>query len=210
MAASGIPFNGPIGAAQVGYKDGEYLLNPDVSEMEGSDLDLMVAGTKDAVLMVESEAKELSEEVMLGAVMFGHEHMQVAIDAISEFAKEVGNERWEWSAAEKDEVLSKQVADICEADLKDAFQTADKMERQDKVAAAKTKLMEALVTEDENSADAGDVSGAFKDLEKKIVRSRIIAGEPRIDGRDNQTVRAIESRVGVLPRTHGSALFTRG
>ena len=210
LAASGIPFAGPIGAAQVGYKDGAYILNPSVSQMEDSTLDLMVAGTTDAVLMVESEAKELSEEIMLGAVMFGHEEMQVAISAISDFAKEVGNETWAWTAPEKDEALAKSVADVCEADLKDAFQTADKMDRQDKVAAAKSKLMEALVTDDENSADAGDVSGAFKDLEKDIVRGRIIAGEPRIDGRDNQTVRAIESRVGVLPRTHGSALFTRG
>ncbi len=210
LAASGIPFSGPIGAASVGYKDGKYLLNPSVTQMEESDLDLMVAGTDDAVLMVESEAKELSEEIMLGAVMFGHEEMQVAISAISDFAKEVGNETWEWTAPEKDVALAKQVADVCEADLKDAFSTADKLDRQDKVAAAKSKLMEALVTDADDSADAGDVSGAFKDLESDIVRSRIIAGEPRIDGRDNQTVRAISSRVGVLPRTHGSALFTRG
>ncbi len=210
LSASGIPFDGPIGAAQIGYKDGQYILNPSVEQLADSDLDLMVAGTKDAVLMVESEAKELSEETMLGAVMFGHEQMQVAIDAISEFASEVGNERWEWEAPEKDEALAGQVADICETDLKDAFSTADKMERQDKVAAAKEKLMAALVTDEEDSADAGAVANAFKDLEKKIVRSRIIAGEPRIDGRDNTTVRAIESRIGVLPRTHGSALFTRG
>ena len=207
LAASGIPFAGPIGAAQVGYKDGEYILNPDASQMEGSDLDLMVAGTKDAVLMVESEAKELSEEVMLGAVMYGHEQMQVAIDAIAEFATEVGNEAWVWEAPEKDTELAKAVADACEAELKDAFSTADKMDRQDKVAAALEKAL-ALATEDGPSE--GDIKGAFKDLEKDIVRSRIIAGEPRIDGRDNQTVRAIESRVGVLPRTHGSALFTRG
>ncbi len=210
LAASGIPFAGPIGAAQVGYKDGAYILNPSVTQMEESDLDLMVAGTSDAVLMVESEAKELSEEIMLGAVVYGHDEMQVAISAINDFAKEVGNETWEWTAPEKDEALAKQVADVCEADLKDAFQTADKMDRQDKVAAAKAKLMEALVTDADDSADAGDVSNAFKDIEKDIVRGRIIAGEPRIDGRDNTTVRAIESRVGVLPRTHGSALFTRG
>jgi polyribonucleotide nucleotidyltransferase len=208
LTASGIPFSGPIGAAQVGYKDGNYLLNPDVSEMQGSDLDLMVAGTKDAVLMVESEAKELSEEVMLGAVMFGHEQMQVAIDAINEFAREVGNEAWEWTAPEKDTALATAVAAACEADLKDAFSTADKMARQDKVAAALDKAL-ALVNEEEGPSE-GDIKNAFKDLEKDIVRGRIIAGEPRIDGRDNQTVRAIEARVGVLPRTHGSALFTRG
>jgi len=210
LTASGIPFNGPIGAANVGYIDGDYVLNPTVSQMEKSDLDLMVAGTKDAVLMVESEAKELSEEVMLGAVVFGHEKMQVAIDAISEFAAEVGNEPWEWTPPEKNATLAKQVADICEADLQDAFQTADKMERQDKVAAAKEKLMAELVSEDGEGPSESDISNAFKDLEKKIVRGRIISGEPRIDGRDNQTVRAIESRVGILPRTHGSALFTRG
>ncbi|MCL4160866.1 UNVERIFIED_CONTAM: hypothetical protein GTU68_008874 [Idotea baltica] len=160
--------------------------------------------------MVESEAKELSEEVMLGAVTFGHDQMQSAISAIKEFASEVGNETWDWQAAEKDEALAKSVADVCEADLKDAFSTADKMDRQDKIAAAKTKLMEALVTDAEDSPEEGDVSDAFKSLEKSIVRSRIIAGEPRIDGRDSSTVRGIESRVGVLPRTHGSALFTRG
>jgi polyribonucleotide nucleotidyltransferase len=207
LTASGIPFSGPIGAAQVGYIDGKYILNPSVAQLAESNLDLMVAGTSDAVLMVESEAKELSEEIMLGAVVFGHDEMQVAIDAISEFAKEVGNEKWEWTAPEKDTALATLVADICEADLKDAFQTADKMDRQDKVAAAKDKLMARLATDD---ADLGAISGAFYDLEKNIVRSRIIAGEPRIDGRDNKTVRAIESRVGVLPRTHGSALFTRG
>ena len=210
LSASGIPFAGPIGAASVGYKDGAYILNPSVAQMEDSDLDLMVAGTSDAVLMVESEAKELSEEIMLGAVVFGHDEMQVAISAISDFAKEVGNTTWEWTAPEKDKALAKQVAKICEADLKEAFQTADKMDRQDKVSAAKNKLMEAYYSDDGNTADEGDVSGAFYDLEKKIVRSRIIAGEPRIDGRDNATVRGIESRVGVLPRTHGSALFTRG
>ncbi len=210
LAASGIPFAGPIGAAQVGYKDGEYILNPSVAQLEESDLDLMVAGTEHAVLMVESEAKELSEEIMLGAVVFGHDHMKPAISAIKEFAAEVGNETWEWTAAEKDTALAKSVADICEADLKEAFSTADKMDRQDKVAAAKAKLMEALATGEEDAPSDGDIANAFKDLEKSIVRSRIIAGEPRIDGRDSTTVRGIESRVGVLPRTHGSALFTRG
>ena len=210
LAASGIPFAGPIGAAQVGWKDGAYILNPTVTELEESDLDLIVAGTDQAVLMVESEAKELSEEIMLGAVVFGHEQMQPAIAAIKEFASEVGNETWDWKAAEIDMVLAKEVADICEADLTDAFSTADKLDRQDKVAAAKTKLMEALSTGEDGAPDAGDISDAFKDLEKSIVRSRIIAGEPRIDGRDSSTVRGIESRVGLLPRTHGSALFTRG
>ncbi len=208
LSASGIPFAGPIGAASVGYKNGAYILNPSVTQMEDSDLDLMVAGTSDAVLMVESEAKELSEEIMLGAVMFGHDEMQVAISAINDFAKEVGNETWDWTAPEKNTSLAKVVEDICGDELRDAFQTADKMERQDKVAAAKASLMERLFKED--GPDESEISGAFYDLEKDIVRSRIIAGEPRIDGRDSTTVRAIESRVGILPRTHGSALFTRG
>ncbi|MCL4111172.1 UNVERIFIED_CONTAM: hypothetical protein GTU68_043085 [Idotea baltica] len=156
LAASGIPFAGPIGAAQVGWKDGAYILNPTATELEESELDLIVAGTDQAVLMVESEAKELSEEIMLGAVTFGHDQMQSAISAIKEFASEVGNETWDWQAAEKDEALAKSVADVCEADLKDAFSTADKMDRQDKIAAAKSKLMEALVTDAEDSADEGD------------------------------------------------------
>ncbi|HFD31581.1 MAG TPA: polyribonucleotide nucleotidyltransferase [Gammaproteobacteria bacterium] len=210
LAASGLPFNGPMGASQVGYINGEYVLNPTKTQMESSSLDLMVAGTDKAVLMVESEAKELSEEIMLGAVAFGHKQSLVAIDAIAEFATEVGTEAWDWSAPEKDTVLAAKVADACEKELTEAFQTADKMERYGKVDIALKTAMDAISSEEEDAPSEADIKGAFKDLEKKIVRSRIIAGEPRIDGRDNTTVRPITIRVGVLPRTHGSALFTRG
>jgi polyribonucleotide nucleotidyltransferase len=211
LAASGLPFNGPMGASQVGYIDGEYVLNPTKTQMEDSSLDLMVAGTDKAVLMVESEAKELSEEIMLGAVAFGHEQSLVAIEAIAEFANEVGTEAWNWTAPEKDIALAAQVAEVCEKQLTEAFQTADKMERYGKVDVALQIAMDAIRPEGvENAPSEGDIKGAFKDLEKKIVRSRIIAGEPRIDGRDSTTVRPISIRIGVLPRTHGSALFTRG
>ena len=211
LAASGLPFNGPMGASQVGYIDGEYVLNPTKTQMESSSLDLMVAGTDKAVLMVESEAKELSEEIMLGAVAFGHEQSMVAIDAIKEFAEEIGTEAWNWSAPEKDSVLAAKVADACEKELTEAFQTADKMVRYGKVDSALKIAMDAICPEEKEDAPSESaVKGAFKDLEKQIVRGRIIAGEPRIDGRDNTTVRPITIRVGVLPRTHGSALFTRG
>jgi polyribonucleotide nucleotidyltransferase len=214
LAASGLPFNGPMGASQVGYIDGAYVLNPTKTQMESSSLDLMVAGTDKAVLMVESEAKELSEDVMLGAVAFGHEQSLVAIEAIKEFAAEVGTESWNWVAAEKDTALAAKVAEACETQLTEAFQTADKMARYAKVdvaleAAIKATRPEGSEDNDDTPSEA-DIKGAFKDLEKQIVRGRIIAGEPRIDGRDSTTVRPITIRVGVLPRTHGSALFTRG
>ena len=212
LAASGIPFAGPIGAAKVGFIDGAYVLNPTKTQLETSKLELMVAGTDNAVLMVESEAQELSEEIMLGAVVFGHEQMQNAVSAIKEFATEVGNPAWDWTAPVKDTALEAKVTEIGEADVAAAFQTADKMDRQDKVAASLEKIITTLAPEGSGdeapSVDA--IKGAFKDLEKKVVRGRVIAGEPRIDGRDTTTVRAIEVRVGVLPRTHGSALFTRG
>ncbi len=214
LAASGLPFNGPMGASQVGYINGEYVLNPTKTQMEASSLDLMVAGTDKAVLMVESEAKELSEEVMLGAVAFGHEQSLIAIEAITEFAAEVGAEPWDWSAPEKDTALAAKIAEVCEKQLTEAFQTADKMERHDKVDIALKAAMDAIRPEgsedNDNTPSEGAIKDAFKDLEKKIVRSRIIAGEPRIDGRDSTTVRPITIRIGVLPRTHGSALFTRG
>jgi len=213
LAASGIPFSGPIGASRVGFIDGEYVLNPTKTQMETSVLDLMVAGTEGAVLMVESEAQELSEEIMLGAVVFGHDHMQGAVSAIKEFAAEVGTEAWDWTAPEKDVALEGRVAEIAEADLSAAFQTADKMERQDLVGASLDKIITTLRPEgsDEDGMPSVDaIKNAFKGLEKKVVRGRVIAGEPRIDGRDTTTVRAIDVRVGVLPRTHGSALFTRG
>ena len=207
MSASGIPFNGPVAAARVGYIDGEYKLNPLLSELEESELDLVVAGTRDAVLMVESEANILPEEVMLGAVTFGQEASVTAIDAISEFAKEVGKPMQEWTPPVETPELDAQVATMVETELTDAFQTPEKMERQDKISTAHTKLLEELVSEE---VTADQVNVAFKNLEKKIVRSRILSGEKRIDGRDTTTVRQIDVRTKVWPRAHGSALFTRG
>ncbi len=208
LCIAGLPFSGPLGAARVGYKDGEYLLNPNKEALETSDLDLVVAGTDKAVLMVESEAKLLSEEVMLGAVMFGHEQMQAAITAIGEFADEVGNPKWEYTAPAADEELAAKVAETSTAAITDAYQVAEKMARQDAVKAARRAAVEALQSDDGWSKD--EIKGAFGKLEKKIVRSRYIAGEKRIDGRATSDVRDITVRTGVLPRTHGSALFTRG
>ena len=207
MSTSGIPFNGPVAAARVGYIDGEYVLNPLLSELETSELDLIVAGTRDAVLMVESEANILPEDVMLGAVMYGQEASAKAIDVIEEFAKEVGKPMQEWTPPVETPELDAKVSDMVETELVDAFQTPEKMERQDKISSAHTKLLEALVS-DEVAAD--QVNVAFKKLEKKIVRSRILSGEKRIDGRDTTTVRQIDVRTKVWPRAHGSALFTRG
>ena len=209
LAISGMPFAGPIGAAKVGYKNGEYVLNPGRAAVAEGDLELVVAGTKDAVLMVESEAKGLSEEVMLGAVMFGHEQMQVAIDSINELAAEVGKPAWDWTAPEADEDLGAAVAAAATAGLSDAYQITDKQERQVAVGEAKSAVVEALAGDDAQwSAD--DVKGELYKLEKSIVRQRIIKGEARIDGRDRSTVRPIDVEVGVLPRAHGSAVFTRG
>jgi polyribonucleotide nucleotidyltransferase len=211
LAISGLPFNGPLGAARVGYKDGEYLLNPSKAAMETSDLDLVVAGTQKAVLMVESEARMLSEDVMLGAVMFGHEQMQAVINAINELAAEVGTPSWDWTAAEADEALAEKVAATSTDALTSAYQIADKLQRQDAVKAARNAAVEALAAgEGQEGWSDADVQGAFGKLEKKIVRGRIIAGEKRIDGRTTSDVRQITVRTGVLPRTHGSALFTRG
>jgi len=211
LAISGLPFNGPLGAARVGYKDGEYLLNPSKAAMETSDLDLVVAGTAHAVLMVESEARMLPEDVMLGAVLFGHEKMQAAITAINELAAEVGTPSWNWTAAEADEALAEKVAATSTDALTTAYQIADKMQRQDAVKAARNAAVEALAAgEGEEGWSEADVQAAFGKLEKKIVRGRIIAGEKRIDGRTTSDVRQITVRTGVLPRTHGSALFTRG
>ncbi|GAB6039591.1 polyribonucleotide nucleotidyltransferase [Endothiovibrio diazotrophicus] len=210
LAISGLPFNGPIGAARVGYKDGEYLLNPTMSETEASDLDLVVAGTEDAVLMVESEAKLLSEEVMLGAVMFGHEHSKVVIKAIRELKAEVGKPDWEWTAPVKDEALAAAVSDAAEADLGEAYRIKDKLERQERVSAVRHATIDKLCAGDEAPWSEEQVRSAFSGLEKKIVRGRILNGEPRIDGRPLDAVRDIFIRTGVLPRTHGSALFTRG
>ncbi len=210
LAISGMPFAGPIGAAKVGYKDGEYVLNPGLAAVADGDLELVVAGTKDAVLMVESEANGLSEEVMLGAVMFGHEQMQVAIDAINELAAEVGKPAWDWEAPATDEDLAAAVADQATDGLTAAYQITDKQERVAAVGAAKEAAVEALAGDEDARWSADEVKGAASKLEKNIVRSRVIAGEPRIDGRDTTTVRPIDVKVGVLPRAHGSAVFTRG
>ena len=209
LACSGIPFAGPIGAARVGYVDGEYVLNPKRSQMEGSELDLVVAGTDQAVLMVESEADRLSEQVMLDAVMFGHEKLQGAIAAIRELADEVNTPAWDWQAQEADASLAERVDAAIRDELTAAYQIPDKMQRQDAAAAAKSRAVDELASDD-GGPSKGDVKSAASALEKSIVRRRIIAGEPRIDGRATDTVRPITVQTGVLPRTHGSAVFTRG
>ena len=208
LALSGVPFNGPIGAARVGYKNGNYLLNPSDKELLDSDLDLVVAGTESAVLMVESQANELSEEIMLGAVMFGHEQMQTTINAIRELAAKAGKPAWDWQAEPQDEALHDRVRELTRDKLIAAYQIADKLERQNTVATIHEEAQTALVSEDGWTAVA--VGNAVHELEYRVVRDRILAKEPRIDGRDTITVRPITIRTGVLPRVHGSALFTRG
>ncbi|RUM54116.1 MAG: polyribonucleotide nucleotidyltransferase [Methylococcus sp.] len=208
LAISGLPFNGPLGAARVGFRDGQYLLNPNKSQIKDSDLDLVVAGTRNAVLMVESEARELTEEQMLGAVLFGHQQMQNAIDTIEELAAEVDKPKVDWSAPEKNEVLANAVRAHCEPQVAAAYQVAEKLDRQEQLKEIRTAAIDAL-TADEQFQEA-EIRGELEKLEKSIVRSRIISGENRIDGRDNSTVRPISIRTGVLPRAHGSALFTRG
>ncbi len=210
LAISGLPFKGPVGAARVGYKDGAYILNPTRTQLKDSELDLVVAGTEHAVLMVESEAKELSEEVMLGAVLFGHEQAQAVIKAINELVAEVKPTAWVWQAAEKDQNLAAAVAAACEADIVAAYQIAEKLVRQDRMSDIRSAAVAKLTAEAGGSWPEEGVRGAIESLEKRIVRSRIIEGKPRIDGRDTRTVRPITIRTGVLPRTHGSALFTRG
>jgi polyribonucleotide nucleotidyltransferase len=209
VALSGVPFNGPIGAARVGYHDGQYLLNPTRSELKTSQLDLVVAGTERAVLMVESEAEELSEAVMLGAVLFGHAQMQAAIRAINELVVEAGVKPWDWQAPPADTALETALRAAAEAALTAAYQVPEKLVRQQQVRAIREQAI-AQLSAGENGWSAAAIENAFATLESSIVRGRILAGEPRIDGRDTRTVRPITVRVGVLPRTHGSALFTRG
>ena len=209
LCVSGLPFAGPIGAARVGYVNGEYLLNPTVSQLAKTQLDLVVAGTETAVLMVESEAKELSEEIMLGAVVFGHDQMKVVIDAIHELVRDGGKPEVEWKPAAKNEDLISRVTGIAEDKLREAYQTRDKQARTAKLKDVTAEVGAALSAAGV-SADSVDVGNILFDLEAKIVRSQILEGEPRIDGRDTRTVRPISIRTGVLPRTHGSALFTRG
>ncbi len=209
LAISGIPFDGPIGAARVGYAEGKYLLNPTATELATSQMDLVVAGTHNAVQMVESEAQQLSEEIMLGAVMFGHEQMQVVIQAINEMADAVGKDEWDWVAPAKNEALISQIAELAYADLQQAYAIRSKQERTVAIAAIQSKVMAAVSAGNDN-IDKNQVNDLFSALEAKIVRGQILSGEPRIDGRDTRTVRPITIRNGVLPRTHGSSLFTRG
>ncbi len=209
LSIAGVPFNGPIGAARVGYIDGEYVLNPSIAKLKESELDLVVSGTENAVLMVESEARLLSEEVMLGAVMFGHEQQQAVIQAIKEFAAEVGPEPMAWTPPEKNQDLEKAVAELGEAAFKEAYTIREKQPRYNRLGEIRSEIIEKLAGE-EGPYSEEEVRGAIEKLEKRVVRGKILNGEPRIDGRDTRTVRPINVRVGVLPRTHGSALFTRG
>lgn len=212
VALSGVPFAGLLGAARVGFKDGEYLLNPNLSVLAESELDLVVAGTENAVLMVESEAQELSEEQMLGAVVYGHEQLQAAIKAIGELADEVGVTSWEWQAPAEDLELKSSVNEAATASVTEAYQISDKQARYERLSAIRDEVVAQLVPEDAEAAQwtAEDVKGAISKLEKSIVRNRIIDGNPRIDGRDTKSIRPITVDTGVLPRTHGSSLFTRG
>ena len=208
LAISGIPFDGPIGAARVGYRNGEYLLNPSFAELESSELDLVVAGTESAVLMVESEAKGLSEATMLEAVMFGHRSFQPVIAAINDLAAAAGKPRWDWQAPAKDAALHAAVVEKAQEGLQAAYQLMEKQARSKRLDEVRAAVVQDLAAEDAERADA--VRRALKSIETEIVRGRVLDGAPRIDGRDRFTVRPISIEVGVLPRTHGSALFTRG
>jgi len=209
LAISGIPFDGPIGAARVGYVNGEYVLNPGKTQLLDSAMDLVVAGTQAAVLMVESEAKQLSEEIMLGGVVFGHEQSKIAIAAINELVRDAGKPAWDWKPASKDEPFIAKVVELAEGPLRTAYQIRSKQARTQATREVTAKTMAAL-TADGASIDKVKVDNVLFDIEAKIVRSQILSGEPRIDGRDTRTVRQIEIRNSVLPRVHGSALFTRG
>jgi polyribonucleotide nucleotidyltransferase len=209
LTISGVPFLGPIGAARVGYIDGKYVLNPMVDEMPETALDLVVAGTADAVLMVESEAKELPEDIMLGAVMYGHEHFQPVLDAIVKLAERAAKEPWELKPVDNSEMVGK-VRELAASGLREAYTIASKQERREGISQVKEKVVAELVPEDDDGSIASKVSGAFKEAEKDVVRGSILDTKKRIDGRDLVTVRPISCEVGILPRTHGSALFTRG
>jgi len=209
LSISGVPFKGPIGAARVGYQDGNYIINPTYSDLKTSDLDMVVAGTKDAVLMVESEANELSEDVMLGAVMYAHQQFQVVIDSVAEFAKEVGVSPREWEAPAENESLLSDIQSKFGDQISAAYQTVDKMERYEKMGQIKDTAIEELGSDDD-SPSSDEIKNYIKKVEKSTVRERILAGEPRIDGRDSSTVRELAIEIGVLENTHGSALFTRG
>jgi polyribonucleotide nucleotidyltransferase len=210
LAISGIPFDGPIGAARVGYLNGEYVLNPTATELKTSQLNLVVAGTSQAVLMVESEAMELPEDVMLGAVVYGHQQMQSVIDIINELSDEVGKPLWDVAPLQKDTALITRISELAEEELRQAYGLRQKQARTEKIEAARSKVLAEAAPAGSESDHVNLVKSIFGDIEAKIVRSQILSGEPRIDGRDTRTVRPITIRAGVLPRAHGSALFTRG
>lgn len=210
LAISGLPFGGPLAAARVGYKEGAYLLNPSLRALQDSELDLVVAGTGQAVLMVESEAKILSESVMLGAVLFGHQQMQIAIQAITELASEAGGTVWAWEPLPVNTALIEQVKAEALADIKAAYKIREKLDRQTQLGVVRKGVVEKLCIAAEGAASEKEVSKIFHDLESEVVRGQILAGEPRIDGRNTETVRPITIELGILPRVHGSVVFTRG
>ena len=210
LAISGVPFNGPIGAARVGYHEGQYILNPTATDLQTSQLNLVVAGTAQAVLMVESEAKELSEDIMLGAVVFGHTQMQAVIEAINDMVEEAGKPLWDWAAPARDEALVAHINAAVEADLRAAYGIKQKGTRSQRVDEIRKHLLADIAANDAFTADERTIKNLFGDLEARIVRTQVLDGEPRIDGRDTRTIRPISIRTGVLPRAHGSALFTRG
>ncbi|GEN25553.1 polyribonucleotide nucleotidyltransferase [Halomonas cupida] len=211
LTISGVPFSGPIGAARVAFNEERgYFLNPTVEELQGSELNMVVAGTEKAVLMVESEADELLEDEMLGAVLYGHQEMQTAIKAINELVAEAGKPKWDWQPAVENTALKEALASGFESKVGEAYRITDKMQRQDALSALKAEAVEQLGGEEEGKFDAAEVGSAFASLEKRVVRSRVVKGEPRIDGRDHKTVRPLNIEVGVLPKAHGSAVFTRG
>ena len=210
LALSGIPFNGPIAAARVGYSNGEYVLNPTATELASAQLNLVVAGTQQAVLMVESEANELPEDVMLGAVVYGHQQMQAVIDVINEMTDEAGKPLWDWAPPQKDQGLIERLSQLIEQDLREAYGMKQKRARSERLEEIRARVLSELVPADATTEQENLVKSEFSNLEAKIVRNQILDGEPRIDGRDTRTVRPITIRTGVLPRAHGTALFTRG
>ncbi len=210
ISLSGAPFSGPVGAARVGYIDGQYVLNPSFTDLETSELDLVVAGTNTSVLMVESEAKQLSEEVMLGAVMFGHEQFQVVIENIKALAEAANTKSWDWIAKEKDDALENEIQSRAGDLVREAYSIQDKLERKDRLSEIKKEVVEGMTEGEGSQWSEAEITGAIESLESHIVRSSVLAGENRIDGRDTKTIRPITVETGILPRTHGSALFTRG
>ncbi|MDY0073554.1 MAG: polyribonucleotide nucleotidyltransferase [Thauera sp.] len=210
LAISGIPFDGPIGAARVGYADGQYLLNPTATQLQGSQMNLVVAGTQAAVLMVESEAQELSEDVMLGAVVYGHEQLQAVIGAINELVEVAGKPEWDWQPAPANETLINRVKELAQSQMEEAFSITSKQERTARIAEIRKQVAATLSEGTDEAPAATELKDIFFNIEAAIVRNRILSGAPRIDGRDTRTVRPITIRTGVLPRAHGSALFTRG